>query len=686
MVSIRTLSKSTKNIETKIKEEFDPSKEKIADINDILDNRTYYVATINNLGIPLLLFGKMVQQKHPSDQIKVSRQVFNELKKDKYFYTEIQKDEQDEKKLIGVETITIPADVTHHHNLEKIIKNQQPESIKIIDHKQIFQAQKYPQLKLDRNPSIFQEDIFDYIIMLANNNPRATQKHMVVEATAGSGKTFTIEQATKLVPRNKTYVFLSFNKHIKEEFKRRRPDANALTFNGAGNTAVLNKLKRSGKINKKFEINNVNNILDHLFENKYTHFNLEEMDELRPTVRRLVSLYKATGLTKLEERNNNITVKIDVESLYNLLEEYDISTECDHSDLRMLCEDILNITFNIFTNKWNGFDFDDQIWLPTIRDDVSIEQYDFVFVDETQDLNKTQLDLAIKICRQGGSIIAVGDRNQSIYGFRGADTEAIPRIIKSLNAKVFPLSITYRCPKSHVNAIKEYARNLEEKEYTREFKESMEKFEYATTENAGYEAIEDEIIPITFNQIAEKAQGIDKIICRTNAPLIKIFFQLIKDHKKAIILGKDFGEELKNLIKKVGGNTIDQFRKRLEKWYSTKRDKLLEENKSIEKVTDQFETLNILSEDLDSMDNLRLLIKEIFEESEKSDKITLSTVHKAKGLEAKTVNDSIFVVKSYSGNIIMPSPQAKTTKSKKQENNLMYVAYTRGKNKMYIIE
>ncbi len=689
MVSIRTVNKGyTKDKSINIEKEFEPSKEKIDDIKDIMDNKTYYVATINNLDIPLMLFDKMIQQKHPSDQIKVTRQVFNELKKDKYFYTEIQKDENGEKKVIGVETIIKPADVTHHKNLERIIKEQQPEKIKFIDHEhpKIYLQEKYPQLMLDRMPSIFQENIFDYIIMLVNNDIRATQKHGVIKACAGSGKTWTIEQATKLVPRTKTYVFLSFNRHIRDEFKVRRPDANALTFNGAGNTAVINKLKSSGKINKNFEINNLNNILDHLFENKYTHFTLEEQDELRPAVRKLVSLYKATGLTKIEERIDGISVKIDVSSLYNLIEEYDISTECDHSDLKMLCEDILNVNFNIFTNNWNGYDYDDQIWLPAIRNDVKIEQYDYIFVDETQDLNKTQLDLAIKICKPNGSIIAVGDINQSIYGFRGADTEAIPRIIKELDAKVFPLSITYRCPKSHVNAIKEYAKNLPDEEWTREFKESMEKFEYATLQNSIKEAIEGEIIPITFNQIAEKAQGIDKIICRTNAPLIKIFFQLIKNNKKAIIIGKDFGEELKNIVKKVSGNTIDQFRKRLEKWYSTKRDKLIDENKSIEKVTDQFETLNLLSEDLDSMDDLRTLIKDIFEDKEIDNKITLSTVHKAKGLEAKTTNDSIFLVKSYGGNIIMPSPQAKSIKAKKGENNLMYVGYTRGKNKMYIVE
>lgn len=663
-----------------------PVNEKLQDLDDIIENKTYYVASINNLGIGLMLYGKLVNPKTPSEQIKISREIFNKLKNDKYFFSEIEKEENGEKKVIGIEAIMKPADVTHHNKLEAMITPEPQKVVTKPEQSKIYLPEKYPQLQLDRMPSIFQENIFDYIIMIGNNDPRIIQRHMVIEAVAGSGKTWTIEQSTKLVPRNKTYVFLSFNKHIKDEFKRRRPDANALTFNGAGNTAVINKLKSSGKINKKFELNNLNNILDNLFDNRYTHFTLEEQDELRPAVRRLVSLYKATGLTKIEERLDEIKVKIDVESLYNLIEEYDIQTECEHNDLKILCEDILNINFNIFTNNWNGYDYDDQIWLPSTRNDVKIEQYDYVFIDETQDLNKTQLTLAIKICKPNGSIIAVGDRNQSIYGFRGADTEAIPRIIKELNAEVFPLSITYRCPKSHVNAIKEYARNLPDEEWTREFKESMEKFEYATLQNSIKEAIEGEIIPITFNQVAEKAQGIDKIICRTNAPLVKIFFQLIRDHKKAIILGKDFGEELKNIIKKVGGNTIDQFRKRLEKWYTTKRNKLLEENKSTEKVQDQFETLNILSEDLNSMDDLRTLIKEIFEENEIENKITLSTVHKAKGLEAKTINDSIFLIKSYGGNIIMPSPQAKNIKAKKQENNLMYVGYTRGKNKMYIVE
>ena len=98
-----------KNVMEKvIDRKIDPIKEKIKDIIDNLDNKTYYVVTINNLDIPLLLFDKMVKQKSPSEQIKITREKFNELKEKKYFYSEIEKDEPYGKRIIGIETIIKP--------------------------------------------------------------------------------------------------------------------------------------------------------------------------------------------------------------------------------------------------------------------------------------------------------------------------------------------------------------------------------------------------------------------------------------------------------------------------------------------------------------------------------------------------------------------------------------------------
>jgi superfamily I DNA/RNA helicase/RecB family exonuclease len=55
------------------------------------------------------------------------------------------------------------------------------------------------------------------------------------------------------------------------------------------------------------------------------------------------------------------------------------------------------------------------------------QAYDAVLVDEYQDTDPAQEDLLHALAGDGRELIAVGDPDQSIYGFRGADTRAISR-------------------------------------------------------------------------------------------------------------------------------------------------------------------------------------------------------------------------------------------------------------------
>ncbi|NOX32764.1 MAG: UvrD-helicase domain-containing protein [Deltaproteobacteria bacterium] len=50
------------------------------------------------------------------------------------------------------------------------------------------------------------------------------------------------------------------------------------------------------------------------------------------------------------------------------------------------------------------------------------EKYRYVFIDEYQDLNLGQYELVKLICK-GNNIVAIGDPDQSIYGFRGSDNK-----------------------------------------------------------------------------------------------------------------------------------------------------------------------------------------------------------------------------------------------------------------------
>jgi superfamily I DNA/RNA helicase len=60
-----------------------------------------------------------------------------------------------------------------------------------------------------------------------------------------------------------------------------------------------------------------------------------------------------------------------------------------------------------------------------------------------------------------GRIIAVGDRNQAIYGFRGAHSASMDEIKKRFNARTLPLSVSYRCPQAVVLKAREWVERIE---------------------------------------------------------------------------------------------------------------------------------------------------------------------------------------------------------------------------------
>ncbi|WP_456479473.1 ATP-dependent helicase [Nautilia sp.] len=99
----------------------------------------------------------------------------------------------------------------------------------------------------------------------------------------------------------------------------------------------------------------------------------------------------------------------------------------------------------------NLVDFDDLLLLTyTIleeNDDLCreiSEKYQYIMVDEYQDTNEIQLLLLKKLCKTHNNICVVGDDDQSIYGFRGANHKNILNFEKEFNAEVIKLETNYR--------------------------------------------------------------------------------------------------------------------------------------------------------------------------------------------------------------------------------------------------
>ncbi|MDY6935972.1 MAG: UvrD-helicase domain-containing protein [Spirochaetota bacterium] len=104
-----------------------------------------------------------------------------------------------------------------------------------------------------------------------------------------------------------------------------------------------------------------------------------------------------------------------------------------------------------------AFDLDDLIYLPVellkMNPDILKlyrERYPWILIDEYQDINARQYELITLIAGEGNpNLFVIGDPDQSIYGFRGSDIRFIDRIKKDLpNIRVIGLTKSYRCPDS----------------------------------------------------------------------------------------------------------------------------------------------------------------------------------------------------------------------------------------------
>ncbi|MEM7009580.1 MAG: UvrD-helicase domain-containing protein, partial [Thermodesulfobacteriota bacterium] len=87
-------------------------------------------------------------------------------------------------------------------------------------------------------------------------------------------------------------------------------------------------------------------------------------------------------------------------------------------------------------------------------------QFQHILVDEYQDTNHVQYKLVEMLSRKHKNIFVVGDDNQSIYGWRGADIKNILNFEKDFpNAKIVKLEQNYRSTKTILGAANELITN-----------------------------------------------------------------------------------------------------------------------------------------------------------------------------------------------------------------------------------
>lgn len=483
--------------------------------------------------------------------------------------------------------------------------------------------------------STYQEQFFDFV--------QNGQGNGCLVAVAGSGKSTTLVFALGYTPKGANVGYLAFNKHIADELKAYDLPANVhiSTFHSLG----------FGNIRAAFGKTRVDNKKVYLIVNAIIkHSQGKEQDVIRDNMSaiiRLVSMCKAT-------MRQPTTADLDV-----LSELYGI--ECNGD--RNVVYETVNRTFNESLEMTQLIDFDDMIYF-SASGMVPCKRFDFLFVDEAQDLNAAQVLVALKSVTETGRILTVGDPYQSIYGFRGADVRAIDNLVEATQAKTMPLSITYRLPRSHVDLVKQAV-----PEYPIEAWES---------------AIEGTHETIEASQLVSVVQDGDMVLCRRNAPLVAYAFRLLKNGIKVVILGRDIASNLVTIIGKVQkkyntGQSITTFLGSLREYRYETVAKLEKAGKSGQAQTldDKCETIIALSDNCKSVQDILERIDSIFSDTQQG--ITFSSVHKIKGKEAKRV----FLLKPQE---LGSTDRCKTQDDIDQERNIKIVAWSRSKSDLYFVE
>lgn len=495
--------------------------------------------------------------------------------------------------------------------------------------------------------SKYQKDIFDYI--------EHGQGHLVVEAAAGSGKTFTLIKCLELIPNDKRILLTAFNKDIVNELKKKAkefPNVECKTLHGLGMLMVMKNVDEMSPVPEIFKYSS------QFYSNPsaYTKINLFRLKKHdRKTYMDNVKKYVDFARYFLCQTPKDLD---------EIEKAYEIETVADEKEVAMKL---------LEWGKTNlkTMDYTDMIWLPNVLNLKPIGlQYDYIMVDECQDMNKAERELVLKCFKMGTRMVSVGDENQLIYQFSGSDKDSLNTLKNLPNTKCLPLSISYRCADSIV-------------EYAQRIVPSIEK----NDDHRAGNVLED--VPL------EDVKDGDMVLCRTNAPLVDLYNRYLKLGKKSYIVGKDIGSNMKTIIEsmnmtEVNWGNIEKdglFIRLYDDFFETRNKIMAESNVSKEDAInsrqfqdklDMINAIGAMANGINSVDELLGKIDVVFPKKVQKEGIKLSTIHKSKGLECENV---YIACKS-----LMPSKNATTKWEKRQERNLMYVAYTRAKNKLGFLD
>ena len=432
-------------------------------------------------------------------------------------------------------------------------------------------------------------------------------------------------------------------------------------------------------------------------------------------------------------------------------------------------EKIVLLVYELYEDtlkKNNSIDFDDLLLLPIklFRENPNIlqnyqERFQYILIDEYQDTNEAQYILTKMISAKYRNICCVGDVDQSIYSFRGANYKNILNFEKDYkDAKTIKLEQNYRSTTNILDAANDVIKNNKERKdkklwsdkgtgdkitYYRAFN-GIDEAQYVAREikNLINNGIEYENIAVLYrtnsqshvieeeflkNKIPYKIVGGIGFYSRKEIKDVLAYLRLIYNEKDNISLlrvintpkrgvgsktisnliekanneGKSIYEvivsgkelEFKNIIEKLKKFSesltitelvdkildITGIRKEYESDKTLESDIRLENLEELKTVTRTFEE----KEGIVSLEDFLYevsLVSDVNEYDEDKNRVSLMTVHSVKGLEF----DYVFITGLEEG--IFPHMNSLMNNSDlEEERRLCYVAITRAKEKLYLV-
>jgi len=467
-----------------------------------------------------------------------------------------------------------------------------------------------------------------------------------LQAVAGSGKTSTLVAAVAELPSHLKITAAAFNKKIAVELAQRMPEhVVCKTMNALGHGAWMRVLQ--GR-RVRLDTGKTFNICKKYWDSRVG---------MPAGVLRLVALAKSHGLVPAGAPRNPKTVLMEdtPESWGWLIDRFQVDLNDQEAEAiegaRRVLVDSIHAAF------MGEIDFNDQLYMPVVYG-APFFKNDVVLVDECQDLSAIQRQMLRMMLKPGGRLIAVGDPHQAIYGFRGADAESVKNLVMEFNCLEMPLSVSFRCPKAVVAEAQNWVSHIE----------------------AAPEAPEG-VVEHWSSYTAEAFTKDDVILCRNNKPLVSLAYKFIRAGVGVTVLGREIGQGLISLIKKQNAESVDDLVNKLDAYMIREIRKFEEQGKEdrAAAVEDKVGTIMVIIDHLPersrSVPGLINTIEHLF--ADKSSRLTLSSIHKAKGLEW----DRVFWLDAN----LVPSRYARLPWQIEQERNLGYVAVTRAKKTLVYI-